>query len=205
MDRADASSSIQQITQSRSTRRASGLFSHYICTIELHFAVVFRLFTGERQRGQTRILGQSEEKVHVVRLAPGHHLLSRKAAVSPYENANTRPALADVGNDACHLLYGTVRRVEARHTQLGSQQMPSAEHVQRQVAITVVIAVIEPPLLLPMNRIIGGIKIEDNLTWWPLVSFQKKIDEKTSNRHRIVTDLAVARRLQLAQLQTIER
>src|SRR5262245_43070997 len=83
--------------------------------------------------------------------------------------------------------------------------MPSAEHVQRQVAITVVIAVIEPPLLLPMNRIIGGIKIEDDLTWCPFVSFQRKIDEKTSNRHRIVTDLVVARRLQLAQLQTIER
>src|SRR5262245_1375950 len=154
---------------------------------------------------QTRILGQSEEKVHVVGLAPRHQLLSRKAAVSPYKNANTRPALADVGDDARHLLYGTVRRVEARYTQLGCQQMPAAEHVQRQVAITVVIAVIEPPLLLAMNPIIGGIKIEDNLTWWPLVSFQKKIHEKTSNRHRIVTDLAVARRLQLAQLQTIER
>src|SRR5262245_9304523 len=32
-------------------RASSGLFSHYLCTIELHFAVVFRLFTGERQRG----------------------------------------------------------------------------------------------------------------------------------------------------------
>src|SRR5262249_47540736 len=113
---------------------------------------------------QTRILGQSEEKVHVVRLAPGHQLLSRKAAVSPYENANTRPALADVGNDACHLLYGTVRRVEARHTKLESKQRPPEEHVQRQVEITVVIAVIEPPLLLPMNRIIGGITMQDKLT-----------------------------------------
>jgi hypothetical protein len=56
-----------------------------------------------------------------------------------------------------------------------------------------------------MDRIIGGIKIEDNLTRWAFVSFQKKIDEKTPNRHGIVTDLVVARRLQLAQLQPIER
>jgi hypothetical protein len=40
--------------------------------------------------------------------------------------------------------------------------------------------VIEPPFLLPMDRIIGGIKIKDNLRRWAFVSFQKKIDEKTS-------------------------
>src|SRR5262249_56327695 len=154
---------------------------------------------------QPWILRQSKEKVHVVSFAPGHQLVSRKATVGPHENANARPARADVSDDARYLLYGTVRRVQARHTQLGGQQMPSAEHVQRQVAITVVIAVIKPPLLLPMDRIIGGIKIEDNLARGGFVSFQKQIDEETSNRHRIVTDLAVARRLQLAQLQTIDR
>src|SRR4030095_3327570 len=154
---------------------------------------------------QSRILGQSEEKVDAVRFAPGHHCLPRKAAVGPQQNANFRPALPDGGDNARHLLSGTARRVDARHAQLGGQQVPSAEYVQRQVAITVVIAVEEPPLLLPMDRIIGGIKIEDNLTRWAFVSFQKKIDEKTPNRHGIVTDLVVARRLQLAQLQPIER
>src|SRR5262249_3612049 len=144
---------------------------------------------------QTRILGQSEEKVHTVRLAPGHQLLSRKAAVGAHENANLRPALADVGDNATDLLYGTVRRIQARHTQLGSQQVPSAEHVQRQVAITVVIAVKEPSLLLPVHWIIRRIKIEDDLTRWTLVCFQKYIDEKTSDRHRIVTDLVITRRL----------
>jgi hypothetical protein len=79
----------------------------------------------------TRPLGQSEEKVHIVRFAPGHHLLPRKAAVGAHENANFRPALADMGDDARHLLYGTVRRVNACHAQLGGQQVPSAEHVQR--------------------------------------------------------------------------
>ena len=63
----------------------------------------------------------------------------------------------------------------------------------------------EPPFLFPVHRIISRIKIEDNLTRWAFVSFQKKGDEKISNRHRIVTDLVVTRRLQLAQLQPIER
>jgi hypothetical protein len=78
-----------------------------------------------------------------------------------------------MGDNARHLLCGTVRRVNARHPQLRSQQMSSAEHVQGQVAITVVIAVKEPPLLLPVHRIIRRIKIEDDLTGCTLVRFQK--------------------------------
>src|SRR5262249_33703282 len=64
---------------------------------------------------QPGILGQSEEKVHTVRLAPGHQLFPRKAAVGAHENANLRPTLADVGDNATDLLYGTVRRIQARH------------------------------------------------------------------------------------------
>ena len=42
------------------------------------------------------------------------------------------------------------------------QQVAAAEDVERQVAIAVVMAVEEPPLLMPMQRIIRGIEIEDN-------------------------------------------
>ena len=83
--------------------------------------------------------------------------------------------------------------------------MPSAEHVQRQVAITVVIAVKEPSFLLPVHWIIRRIKIEDDLTRCTLVRFQKNIEKETSDRRRIMADLMIARRLQLAQLQPIER
>src|SRR5215470_17786989 len=78
-----------------------------------------------------------------------------------------------------------------------SSKAPSAAHVQRQVAIAVVIAVKEPPFLLPVHWIVRRIKIQDDFTRWTLVRFQKYIDEKTSDRHRIVTDLVITRRLQL--------
>jgi hypothetical protein len=66
-----------------------------------------------------------------------------------------------------------------------------------------------PPHFVKQNktthRIIRRIKIEDDFTRWTLVRFQKNIEEETSYRHRIVTDLVITRRLQLAQLQPIER
>ena len=63
----------------------------------------------------------------------------------------------------------------------------------------------EPSLLLPVHRVIRGIKIEDERTWWALVRFDKNVEEQTSDRHEIVADLVIARRLQLAQLQPVER
>jgi hypothetical protein len=39
--------------------------------------------------------------------------------------------------------------------------MAPAEHVERQVAVAVVIAVEEPPLLLAVHRIVGRIEIKD--------------------------------------------
>ncbi len=41
--------------------------------------------------------------------------------------------------------------------------MPTAENVKRQIAIAIVIAMKEPPLLMTVQRIVGGIEIEDNM------------------------------------------
>ena len=40
--------------------------------------------------------------------------------------------------------------------------MPAAEHVQRQVAVAVIVAVEEAPFLVAVERIIGGVEIEDD-------------------------------------------
>ena len=46
---------------------------------------------------------------------------------------------------------------------LARQQMPAAEHVKRQIAVAVVIAVEKAALLMPVQRIVGGVEIEDDL------------------------------------------
>jgi hypothetical protein len=47
--------------------------------------------------------------------------------------------MPNLGNNARHLRRRPRRRVDARRPQLCSQQMPPAKHVQRQIAVTVVI------------------------------------------------------------------
>lgn len=48
--------------------------------------------------------------------------------------------------------------VDIGGAQLGRQQMPAAEHVQRQIAVAVVIAVKEAALLMPVQRVVGGVE-----------------------------------------------
>src|SRR6516165_10056310 len=150
------------------------------------------------------VLRQSQDKVHAVRLAPGHQLVASKAAVGAQQNTNPWPLSANVGDNACHLLDRTGCRVHARAPQLGGQQMPSAEYIERQIAVAIVVPVEEPSLLLPMNRIVRRIKIKNNLVRRVLVRLQEQVDEKPLDGDRIVTDFVVPRWLQFAQLQPVE-
>ena len=63
----------------------------------------------------------------------------------------------------------------------------------------------EPPLLLAVQRIVRRIEVENDLLGRPRVRLNKQVDQQIPDRHRIVADLVIARRLQLAQLQPIER
>jgi putative transposase len=66
-------------------------------------------------------------------------------------------------------------------------------------AVAVVVSVEEPPLLLAVQRIIGGIEVEYDLSRGALMCFHKQVDQKILDRHRIVADLVVARRLKQPQ------
>jgi len=55
--------------------------------------------------------------------------------------------------------------------------MPAAEDIERQIAVAVVIAVKEAPLLMPVQRVVGGVQIENNLPWCAPVRLEKQIDK----------------------------
>src|SRR5271165_6572234 len=79
--------------------------------------------------------------------------------------------------------------------------MAAAEHVKRQVAVAIVIAVEEPPLLLAVQRIIRRIEVENDLPGRPRMRLQEQVDQQRPDRDRIVADLVVARRRKLALLR----
>ena len=155
--------------------------------------------------GEPLVARQSEQKIDPVGLAPGHQVLPREAAVGAQQDARARPAGADAGDDTRHLLDRAGGRIQVGAPQLGEEQMAAAEHVERQIAVAVVIAVEEPPLLLAVQRIIRRIEVENDPFGRSRMRLQEQVDQEILYRHRIVADLVVARRRKLAQLQPVER
>ena len=143
--------------------------------------------------------------MHVVGLTPGHQIVSRKARIGTHDDAHIRPLSADVSNDALDFLHRAFRSVHAGRPQFGGQQMAPAEHVQRQIAVAVIITVEEPSFLVPVHRVIGRIEIEDDLVRRLPVRFHKQVDQKPLDGDRILANLVVARRLQPAQFHPVER
>ena len=127
-------------------------------------------------------------------LAPSHQVIPCKAAVGAQQDTYPRPPTPNLRDDACYLLDRAGRRVQVGTPQLGDEQMAAAEHVERQVAVAIVIAVEEPPLLLAVQRIIRRIEVENDLPGRPRMRLQEQVEQQRPDRDRIVADLVVARR-----------
>ena len=112
---------------------------------------------------QTLVAGEPKQIVDPVGLAPRHQRLAGKAGVRPQQDLDLGPARPDLGHDALDLLDRTGRRVDIRAPEFGRGQLAVAEHVQRQIAVAVIVAVEEPALLTPMQRVVGCVEVEDHL------------------------------------------
>jgi hypothetical protein len=72
--------------------------------------------------------------------------------------------------------------------------MPAAKHIQRQVAVAIVIAVKEPAFLMAMQRVVGGVEVENDLFGRPCVRLKEEVGEQGFDRRGFMRDLAVLRR-----------
>ena len=89
--------------------------------------------------------------------------------------------------------------------ELGRQQMPAAEHIERQVAVAVVVAVEEPSLLVAVQRVVGGVEIEHDLLRRLRVRVEEEVHEQRLDRRAVVGDPAVAVGFRRAMLQPVQR
>jgi hypothetical protein len=62
----------------------------------------------------------------------------------------------------------------------------------------------EPPFLVSVQRIVGGIDIKDDFVRRRFIRLQEKRDEQALDGSRIMGDLVIARRRFAAQLKTVE-
>ena len=110
-----------------------------------------------------------------------------------------------MGDDPAHLFDAAGTRVDVGRAQFGRQQMPAAEHIERQIAVIVVIAVKEALFLVPVQRVVGGVEIKDDLRRDRGMGVEKEVDKQAFDPRRVVADFVIARRFRPAQLQPVER
>jgi hypothetical protein len=63
----------------------------------------------------------------------------------------------------------------------------------------------EPPFLMPVQRIVGGVEIKDDLLWRVLMRLHKQIDKQRLDLGPIPGDAVIARQLRSTPLQPVER
>ena len=84
--------------------------------------------------------------------------------------------------------------------------MSAAEHVERQIAVAIVVAVEEAAFLLAVERDVGVVEIEHDLPWRPLMRLEEQIDEQRVDPRALTVDLVVLRGMAPRHvLQAIER
>ena len=81
-----------------------------------------------------------------------------------------------------HFLHGPGRAIDVGGAQPGRQEMAAAEDIERQVAVTAVVAVEEAPFLSAVQRIVGGVQIEDDPLGRPLMSLHKQSSTKSPSK-----------------------
>jgi len=67
--------------------------------------------------------------------------------------------------------------------------MPAAEDVERQVAVAVVITVKEALLLMPVQGVVSGVEIEDDLRWRRGVRLEEEVDEQAFDLCPVIAEL----------------
>ena len=127
-----------------------------------------RLFLGLRQFDvdfvdEPRVAGEAEHEVDPVLFAPCHQCFAREPGIGAQQDARPGPARPDLRDDPRDLLLRARAAVDVRRPELGRQQMPAAEHIERQVAVAIVIAVKEPAFLMAVQRVVGGVEVENDL------------------------------------------
>src|SRR3984893_3393309 len=133
-----------------------------------------------------------------------HQVISPSRAKPASARSRIRTA-STVGDDPAHLFDAAGTRVDVGRAQFGRQQMPAAEHIERQIAIIVVIAMKEALFLVPVQRVVGGVEIKDDLRRDRGMGVEKEIDEQAFDFRRVIADPVITRRFRPAQLQPVER
>lgn len=73
--------------------------------------------------------------------------------------------------------------IDVAGAKIAEQELISAEDIERQKAVVVIVTMKEAFLLVAMNRIIGGIKVEDQFIGRRIKRLDELLDHHLMDRH----------------------
>ena len=72
-------------------------------------------------------------------------------------------------------------RVNVARSQIGRQQLPTTEDIQWQKTVVPIVTVEKPALLLAVDRVIGGVKVQNELLGWLSKALSKLLKQNLVN------------------------
>ena len=115
-----------------------------------------------------------------------------RTGISQQGYLHVRPSCADLRHVLWIFYLTPGRRVPLRLPQARTQKLISAEDVQRQVALAVIVAVGEAPFLFPMQGKVGGVHIQHDFLRRRGVGFQEHLDQQLIDAVFPKRDLLIA-------------
>ncbi len=114
-----------------------------------------------RQIVQAGVPGDADDIVHIMPVAPVQHAVAAEAGIPAQDDPHLRPDPAQAPHQQGQDRPGVFGAVDVRGPQVADQKLIATEHIKRQETVVVVIGQKETALLMAVNRIVGGVEVED--------------------------------------------
>ena len=102
---------------------------------------------------QVVVFGNVDDVIDLVAFAPGQHFLAAKSGVTAKGNLDLRPDFSETLHQQRQngpRMFRPIQPIDLARTKVADQQLITAEHIQRQIAVVIVVAMEEPAFLIPM-------------------------------------------------------
>ena len=95
--------------------------------------------------------------------APGHNLLATETAIGAHNDQRFGATFSHRQNDLLKRIDCAASRVSIAGAKLGPERYRADKGKQRQVTVAAIEAVKETAFLMTVQRVVGGIQIDDDL------------------------------------------
>ena len=155
---------------------------------------------------QPAVGGQADNIVDPRSLGPRKHRLAAKTGIGTQDDVHIRPVRPDPLDQPVKFRHNAGRHIPGGTAEQRQHRHAFAEHQEWHSAILLVIAMEELLFLVAVQRHIGGIKVENDLLRWHLVTLDEKLHHELGHGFEVGDNLAVfalrpPRRRQLEAVQ----